>query len=92
LDLLKNRIPPGVDEAAYVKAAFLTAVAEGKTKSPLVSPELATELLGTMQGGYNIASLVSQLDSPTLGSKAADALSKTILMFEAFHDVEEKVT
>jgi aconitate hydratase 2/2-methylisocitrate dehydratase len=90
LDLLKNRVPPGVDEAAYVKAAFLAAVAKGEASSPLVSKELATELLGTMQGGYNIITLVELLESPTLGGIAADALSKTLLMFEAFHDVELK--
>ena len=83
-------MPAGVDEAAYVKAAFLTAVAKGATKSPLVSPELATELLGTMQGGYNIVSLIELLDSPSLGAKAAEALSKSILVFEAFYDVEAK--
>jgi aconitate hydratase 2 / 2-methylisocitrate dehydratase len=90
VDLLSNRIPPGVDESAYVKAAFLAAVAKGEAKSPIVSPLLATELLGTMQGGYNIVSLVDLLDSPTLGGKAADGLCGTLLMFEAFYDVEAK--
>lgn len=90
IDLLANRIPPGVDEAAYVKAGFLTAIANGETSSPLVSPEYATELLGTMQGGYNIVSLVQLLDHPTLASKAADALCNTLLMFDTFHDVEKK--
>lgn len=90
VDLLSNRISPGVDESAYVKAAFLAAVAKGEAKSPIVSPQLATQLLGTMQGGYNIAPLVELLDSPTLGATAADCLSKTLLMFEAFYDVEEK--
>jgi aconitate hydratase 2 / 2-methylisocitrate dehydratase len=90
VDLLSNRIPPGVDESAYVKAAFLAAVAKGEAKSPIVSPMLATELLGTMQGGYNIVSLVDLLDSPTLGGKAADGLCNTLLMFEAFYDVEAK--
>jgi len=90
LELLKNRVPPGVDEAAYVKAAFLAAVAKGQTKSPLVTAELATELLGTMQGGYNIVTLIELLDNPKLASKAADALSHTLLMFEAFYDVEAK--
>jgi aconitate hydratase 2 / 2-methylisocitrate dehydratase len=89
-DLLSNRVPPGVDEAAYVKAAFLSAIAKGEAKSPIVSPEQATELLGTMQGGYNIHTLVELLDSPKLGSIAADALSKTLLMFEAFYDVEKR--
>ena len=90
VDLLTNRISPGVDESAYVKAAFLAAIAKGEAKSPIVSPELATQLLGTMQGGYNIISLVELLDSPTLGEKAADGLCNTLLMFEAFYDVETK--
>ena len=90
LDLLTNRVPPGVDEAAYVKAAFLSAIAKGEAKSPIVTPEKATELLSTMQGGYNIATLVHLLDHPSLGSKAADGLINTILMFEAFFDVEAK--
>lgn len=90
LDLLTNRVPPGVDEAAYVKAGFLAAVAKGETTSPLVSPERATELLATMQGGYNIHTLVELLEHPTLGSKAAAGLSQTTLMFDAFYDVESK--
>lgn len=90
LDLLKNRIPPGVDEAAYVKAAFLTAVVNGEATSPLVSKEDAVQILSTMQGGYNIVSLVNLLDHPTLASKAADGLSQTTLMFDSFYDVESK--
>jgi aconitate hydratase 2/2-methylisocitrate dehydratase len=90
LSLLTNSVPPGVDEAAYVKAAFLTAIAEEKTKSPLVTPEFATDLLATMQGGYNIATLVNLLDSPKLGARAANGLSKTLLLFESFHDVVAK--
>lgn len=90
LDLLENRIPPGVDEAAYVKAGFLAAVAKGDAESPLVSREKATELLGTMQGGYNIEPLVALLDDEALASIAAKALSHTLLMFDAFYDVEEK--
>jgi aconitate hydratase 2 / 2-methylisocitrate dehydratase len=90
VDLISNRVPPGVDEAAYVKAAFLTAVAKGETKSPLISPELATKLLATMQGGYNIQSLVMLLDDKNLGAIAAEGLKNTLLMFEAFHDVEVK--
>ena len=54
LDLLENRIPPGVDEAAYVKAGFLAALAKGETQSPLIAPERAVELLGTMQGGITL--------------------------------------
>ncbi len=90
LDLLENRIPPGVDEAAYVKAGFLTAVAKGEVSSPLVSREKAAQLLGTMQGGYNIAPLVDLLDDDALAPISAKALSHTLLMFDAFYDVEEK--
>ncbi|MEK2166383.1 bifunctional aconitate hydratase 2/2-methylisocitrate dehydratase [Vibrio parahaemolyticus] len=90
LDLLENRIPPGVDEAAYVKAGFLTAVTKGEVSSPLVSREKAAELLGTMQGGYNIAPLVELLDDEALAEIAVKALSHTLLMFDAFYDVEEK--
>ncbi|MEZ9469107.1 bifunctional aconitate hydratase 2/2-methylisocitrate dehydratase [Vibrio lentus] len=90
LDLLENRIPPGVDEAAYVKAGFLTAITKGEVESPLVSKAKAAELLGTMQGGYNIESLVSLLDDAELAPIAVKALSHTLLMFDAFYDVEEK--
>ncbi|MDN3609081.1 bifunctional aconitate hydratase 2/2-methylisocitrate dehydratase [Vibrio ostreicida] len=90
LDLLENRIPPGVDEAAYVKAGFLTAVTKGEVSSPLVSREKAAELLGTMQGGYNISPLVDLLDEEALAPIAVKALSHTLLMFDAFYDVEEK--
>lgn len=90
LDLLINRIPPGVDEAAYVKAGFLAAVAKGEASSPLISAEKAIELLGTMQGGYNIHALIEALDSDKLAPIAAKALSHTLLMFDNFYDVEEK--
>ena len=90
VDLLSNRISPGVDEAAYVKAAFLSAIAKGEAHSPIVTPTLATQLLGTMQGGYNIISLVELLDEPHLAETAADGLCRTLLMFEAFYDVEAK--
>jgi aconitate hydratase 2/2-methylisocitrate dehydratase len=90
LDLLENRIPPGVDEAAYVKAGFLAAVAKGEVKSPLIDRVKAAELLGTMQGGYNIEPLVSFLDDEVLAATAVSALSHTLLMFDAFYDVEEK--
>ncbi|WP_418113899.1 bifunctional aconitate hydratase 2/2-methylisocitrate dehydratase [Vibrio scophthalmi] len=90
LDLLENRIPPGVDEAAYVKAGFLTAVAKGEVASPLVSREKAAQLLGTMQGGYNIESLIELLDDAELAPIAVTALSHTLLMFDSFYDVEEK--
>ncbi|MBM4207847.1 MAG: bifunctional aconitate hydratase 2/2-methylisocitrate dehydratase [Gammaproteobacteria bacterium] len=90
LDLLVNRIPAGVDEAAYVKAGFLAAVAKGEATSPILSLERATELLGTMLGGYNVAPLVELLDHPTNAPIAAKALSHTLLIFDAFHDVQEK--
>ncbi|OZI14671.1 bifunctional aconitate hydratase 2/2-methylisocitrate dehydratase [Sodalis-like symbiont of Philaenus spumarius] len=90
LDLLTNRVPPGVDEAAYVKAGFLAAVAKGAAHSPLVTAEKAIELLGTMQGGYNISPLVDALDNNVLALLAARALKSMLLMFENFYDVEEK--
>ncbi len=90
LDLLVNRVPAGVDEAAYVKAAFLTALAKGETSSPLIDKVRAVELLGTMLGGYNIVSLIEFLDNDELAPAATKALSHTLLMFEAFHDVKEK--
>lgn len=90
LDLIVNRVPPGVDEAAYVKAGFLTALAKGETTSPLITPEKAVELLGTMQGGYNIHALIDALDNDKLAPIAAKALSHTLLMFDNFYDVEEK--
>lgn len=90
VDLLENRIPAGVDDAAYVKAAFLTALATGEASSPLIDANRATELLGTMLGGYNIESLISLLDNDAVAGTAAAGLSKTLLMFDAFHDVVEK--
>ncbi|WP_445375268.1 bifunctional aconitate hydratase 2/2-methylisocitrate dehydratase [Photorhabdus tasmaniensis] len=90
LDLLINRIPPGVDEAAYVKAGFLAAIVKGETISRLITPEKAIELLGTMQGGYNIHPLIDALDNEKLAPIAAKALSHTLLMFDNFYDVEEK--
>ncbi|ADP09957.1 bifunctional aconitate hydratase 2/2-methylisocitrate dehydratase [Erwinia sp. Ejp617] len=89
-DLLTNRVPPGVDEAAYVKAGFLAAVAKGEATSPLVTPEKAVELLGTMQGGYNIHALIDALDDDKLAPLAAESLSHTLLMFDNFYDVEDK--
>lgn len=89
--LLESRVPPGVDEAAYVKAAFLADIASGKTNSPIVSKVRAAELLGTMIGGYNIQPLISLLDSEDeIAAIAAEALKHTLLMFDSFHDVEEK--
>ncbi|UVJ42049.1 bifunctional aconitate hydratase 2/2-methylisocitrate dehydratase [Pseudomonas sp. LS1212] len=90
VDLITNRVPPGVDEAAYVKAGFLSAVAKGEAKSPLIDKKRAVELLGTMQGGYNIATLVELLDDAELAPVAAEELKHTLLMFDAFHDVAEK--
>lgn len=90
LELFENRIPAGVDEAAYVKASFLAAVAKGDVSSPLITPQKAVKLLGTMQGGYNIEPLLNALDDPNLAPLAVDALSYTLLMFDNFHDVAEK--
>lgn len=89
VDLLANRVPAGVDQAAYVKAAFLSDIAQGKVHSPGISPEQAVYLLGTMLGGYNVQALVSLLDSP-MAEAAVKALSSAVLLFEAFHDVEAK--
>jgi len=90
MDLLVNRVPPGVDEAAYVKASFLTAIVKGSTKSPLINKVKAVEILGTMQGGYNVTTLIEALDEPELAPTAVAALKQTILLFDAFFDVEAK--
>jgi aconitate hydratase 2/2-methylisocitrate dehydratase len=90
LNLLANRVPAGVDEAAYIKAGFLAAVAKGEVKSPILTAADATELLGTMLGGYNIAPLIDLLDNPALAPIAVKGLSHTLLIFDAFHDVQEK--
>ena len=90
LDLITHRVPPGVDDAAYVKAGFLSAVAQGRASSPLLSPVKAVELLGTMQGGYNVSTLVELLDSSDLAAVAAKQLEHTLLMFDAFRDVADK--
>ncbi len=90
LDLLTHRVPAGVDQAAYVKAAFLAAVAKGEAQSPLVSRVRATELLGTMLGGYNIQPLIDLLDDAECAPAAAKALSHTLLMFDYKHGVKEK--
>jgi aconitate hydratase 2/2-methylisocitrate dehydratase len=89
LDLIGNRVPPGVDEAAYVKAGFLAAVVKGETNCPLIDKAAAVKLLGNMHGGYNIETLVSLLTDDQLGELAATELKHTLLMFEAFHDVAE---
>jgi aconitate hydratase 2 / 2-methylisocitrate dehydratase len=90
LDLLSNRVPAGVDDAAYIKAGFLADIAKGKAESPIINRLLATQLLGTMLGGYNIQPLIDLLDDSEAGETAAIALSSTLLMFDAFHDVVEK--
>ena len=90
LDLLVNRVPAGVDEAAYVKAGFLAAIAKGEVVSTILDAARATELLGTMLGGYNIAPLVELLDNDALAPIVVKALSHTLLVFDAFHDVKEK--
>jgi aconitate hydratase 2 / 2-methylisocitrate dehydratase len=89
MGLLCDRIPPGVDPASYVKASFLSAVAQGETTSPLLSPKKAVELLGTMLGGYNVASLITLLkdERAEIAQIAADALKKTLLIYDAFNDV-----
>jgi aconitate hydratase 2/2-methylisocitrate dehydratase len=91
LELLSERVPPGVDEAAYVKAGFLSAIVNGEATSPLISKDAAIQLLGNMHGGYNIVTLVEALDSDDLAELAAEELKHTLLMFDAFHDVEDKV-
>lgn len=90
LDLLTYRVPAGVDEAAYVKAGFLAAIAKGESFSSIIDAPRATELLGTMLGGYNIAPLIDLLDVEVLAPIVVKALSHTLLVFDAFHDVQEK--
>ncbi len=90
LDLITNRVPAGVDDAAKVKASYLAAVAFGTEKNALITRARATELLGTMLGGYNIHPLIDLLDDAEVGTVAANALKHTLLMFDAFHDVQEK--
>ncbi len=90
LHLLTNRVPPGVDEAAYVKAAFLAAVANGEATSPLIDKTRAVQLLGTMPGGYNIEPLIALLDDAELAALAATQLKYTLLVFDAFHDLDQK--
>jgi len=81
LELISDRVPAGVDDAAYIKAGYLAAIAKGETASPLINPALATQLLGTMLGGYNIEPLIDLLDHDDVADDAAAALSKTLLMF-----------
>ena len=89
-DLITHRVPAGVDDAAKVKASYLAAVAHGSEKCALISREKATELLGTMLGGYNLTPLIDLLDDAQVGGVAAEALKKTLLMFDQFHDVKSK--
>ncbi|MCP5424677.1 MAG: bifunctional aconitate hydratase 2/2-methylisocitrate dehydratase [Gammaproteobacteria bacterium] len=90
VEMLVERVPPGVDQAAYVKASFLTALAKGTVQSPLIDRKRAVELLGTMLGGYNIQPLIELLDDGELAPLAVKALSHTLLLFDAYHDVIEK--
>ena len=90
LELITHRVPAGVDDAAKVKASYLAAVAHGTEKCTLLSAEKATELLGTMLGGYNLTPLIDLLDHKTCAPIAAQGLKKTLLMFDQFHDVQEK--
>ena len=90
LDLITHRVPAGVDDAAKVKASYLAAVAHGTEACSLISRAKATELLGTMLGGYNLTPLIDLLDDSEVASVAAEGLKKTLLMFDQFHDVQEK--
>ena len=90
LDLITHRVPAGVDDAAYIKAGFLAAISTGETNSPLINPKQAIKLLGTMLGGYNIQPVINALDNAALAETAVEALSHTLLMFDAFYDVKEK--
>ncbi len=90
VELITHRVPAGVDDAAKVKASYLAAVALGSEECALLTRARATELLGTMLGGYNISPLVDLLDDAAVASQAAEALKKTLLMFDQFHDVKEK--
>ena len=89
LFLLKERVPAGVDQSAYVKAAFLSDITTGKTSSPHISKEEAVQILGTMLGGYNIEPLIKCLEIENLGEEAAHALSSTLLIFDAFNEIFE---
>ena len=90
VDLITHRVPAGVDDAAKVKASYLAAVAHGSESCALISRQRATELLGTMLGGYNISPLIDLLDDAAVAAEAAAGLKKTLLMFDQFHDVKEK--
>src|SRR5690606_23080975 len=90
VELITHRVPAGVDDAAKVKASYLAAIAFGTDVRPLIDRKEATELLGTMLGGYNVAPLIELLDDAELGTIAADGLKNTLLVFDAFHDIQEK--
>ncbi|MDG1214969.1 MAG: aconitate hydratase B, partial [Luminiphilus sp.] len=89
LELITERVPPGVDEAAYVKAGFLSAIAKGESECPVIDRITAIQLLGDMHGGYNIGTLITLIDDDELGEYAASQLKQTLLVFDAFHDVVE---
>ena len=89
IELLTERVPPGVDEAAYVKAGFLSSIAKAETACALINREQAVTLLGNMLGGYNIGTLIALLDDAEVGASAARELKRTILVFDAFHDVQQ---
>ena len=88
IDLLAEHVPAGVDQSAFVKAAFLTDIAKNKAQSPYITAEKSIELLGTMLGGYNVQSLVSLLTTDK-AENAVKALSRTTLIFDAFYDVQK---
>jgi len=92
VDLITYRVPAGVDDAAKVKASYLAAVAHGTEKCALISRQQATHLLGTMLGGYNISPMIDLLGDadPAVAQEAAKGLKFTLLMFDQFHDVQEK--
>ena len=90
LELIRNRVPAGVDQAAYIKAAFLAAIVRRESASKVIDRELAVDLLGMMHGGYNIEPLIACLDDEQLADEAVRALSQTLLLFDAFYDVAER--
>ena len=90
LELIRNRVPAGVDQAAYIKAAFLAAIVRRESASKVIDRELAVDLLGMMHGGYNIEPLIACLDDEKLADEAVRALSQTLLLFDAFYDVAER--
>ena len=87
IHLLKERVPAGVDQSAYVKAAFLADITTGESSSPYITKLEAVKVLGTMLGGYNIQPLIECLKMDELGDAAADALSRTLLIFDAFNEI-----